>query len=215
MLQTTSKLSDNRFYRALKELTRILHNDTLSRKSYDFLFNMTTDNVKVIPAYFNVSTLEFLNRPVMNDTIFLFSFYRCSFDKFKLKLEKSINDLINSTNITSEGREVDLIGGLIILEQFSENVALNIIKGELKLALFFAEIELLNKNIIFESETTGGKDILYLFKYDDENVFIKKEILSLFKGREDFILDIYRGIFEEARSFKEESAKKILDKAIA
>lgn len=215
MLQTTSKLSDNRFYRALKELTRILHNDTLSRKSYDFLFNMTTDNVKVIPAYFNVSTLEFLNRPVMNDTIFLFSFYRCSFDKFKLKLEKSINDLINSTNITSEGREVDLIGGLIILEQFSENVALDIIKGELKLALFFAEIELLNKNIIFESETTGGKDILYLFKYDDENVFIKKEILSLFKGREDFILDIYRGIFEEARSFKEESAKKILDKAIA
>mgnify|MGYP000912905709 FL=1 len=215
MLQTTSKLSDNRFYRALKELTRILHNDTLSRKSYDFLFNMTTDNVKVIPAYFNVSTLEFLNRPVMNDTIFLFSFYRCSFDKFKLKLEKSINDLINSTNITSEGREVDLIGGLIILEQFSENVALDIIKGELKLALFFAEIELLNKNIIFESETTGGKDILYLFRYDDENVFIKKEILSLFKGREDFILDIYRGIFEEARSFKEESAKKILDKAIA
>lgn len=215
MLQTTSKLSDNRFYRALRELTRILHNDTLSRKSYDFLFNMTTDNVKVIPAYFNVSTLEFLNRPVMNDTIFLFSFYRCSFDKFKLKLEKSINDLINSTNITSEGREVDLIGGLIILEQFSENVALDIIKGELKLALFFAEIELLNKNIIFESETTGGKDILYLFKYDDENVFIKKEILSLFKGREDFILDIYRGIFEEARSFKEESAKKILDKAIA
>lgn len=74
---------------------------------------------------------------------------------------------------------------------------------------------MLNKKIIFESETTGGKDILYLFKYDDENVFIKKEILSLFKGREDFILDIYRGIFEEARSFKEESAKKILDKAIA
>lgn len=215
MLQTTSKLSDNRFYRALKELTKILHNDTLSRKSYDFLFNMTTDNVKVIPAYFNVSTLEFSNRPVMNDTIFLFSFYRCSFDKFKLKLEKSINDLMNSTNITSEGREVDLIGGLIILEQFSENVALDIIKGELTLASFFLEIELLNEKIIFESETTGGKDILYLFKYDDENVFIKKEILSLFKGREDFILDIYRGIFEEARSFKEESAKKILDKAIA
>lgn len=41
MLQTTSKLSDNRFYRALKELTKILHDDTLSRKSYDFLFNMT------------------------------------------------------------------------------------------------------------------------------------------------------------------------------
>lgn len=215
MLQTTSKLSDNRFYRALKELTKILHNDTLSRKSYDFLFNMTTDNVKVIPAYFNVSTLEFSNRPVMNDTIFLFSFYRCSFDKFKLKLEKSINDLMNSTNITSEGREVDLIGGLIILEQFSENVALDIIKGELTLASFFSEIELLNKKIIFESETTEGKDILYLFKYNDENVFIKKEILSLFKGREDFILDIYKGIFEEARSFKEESAKKILNKVIA
>lgn len=215
MLQTKSKLSDNRFYRALKELTKILQDDTLSRMSYDFLFNMTTDNVKVIPAYFNVSTLEFSNRPVMNDTIFLFSFYRCSFDKFKLKLEKSINDLINSTNITSEGREVDLIGGLIILEQFSENVALDIIKGELILSSFFAEIELLNKNIIFESETTEGKDILYLFKYDDENIFIKKEILSLFKGREDFILDIYRGIFEEAISFKEESAKKILDKAIA
>lgn len=74
---------------------------------------------------------------------------------------------------------------------------------------------MLNKNIIFESETTEGKDILYLFKYDDENVFIKKEILSLFKGREDFILDIYKGIFEEAISFKEESAKKILNKVIA
>lgn len=210
MLQTTSKLSDNRFYRALKELTRILQDDTLSRKSYDFLFNMTTDNVKTIQTYFNVSTLEFSNRPVINDTIFLFSFYRCSFDKFKLKLEKSINNLINSTNITSEGREIDLSSGSVILEQFSENVALDIIKGELTLASFFAEIELLNKNIIFESESTEGKDLLYLFKYDDENIFIKKEILSLFKGREDFILDIYSGIFEEARTFKEEMASRLV-----
>lgn len=210
MLQTTSKLSDNRFYRALKELTRILQDDTLSRKSYDFLFNMTTDNDKVIQTYFNVSTLEFSNRLVINDTIFLFSFYRCSFDKFKLKLEKSINNLINSTNITSEGREIDLSSGSVILEQFSENVALDIIKGELTLASFFAEIELLNKNIIFESETTKGKDVLYLFKYDDENIFIKKEILSLFKGRENFILDIYTGIFEEARAFKEEMASKLV-----
>jgi len=210
MLQTTSKLSDNRFYRALKELTRILQDDTLSRKSYDFLFNMTTDSVKTIQTYFNVSTLEFSNRPVINDTIFLFSFYRCSFDKFKLKLEKSINNLINSTNITSEGREIDLSSGSVILEQFSENVALDIIKEELTLASFFAEIELLNKNIIFESESTEGKDLLYLFKYDDENIFIKKEILSLFKGREDFILDIYSGIFEEARTFKEEMASRLV-----
>lgn len=215
MLQTTSKLSGNRFYRALKELTRILKDDTLSRESYDFLFNMTNDNDKVIQTYFNVSTLEFSNRPVINDTIFLFSFYRCGFDKFKLKLEKSINDLINSANITSEGRGIELSSGSVILEQFSENAALDIIKLELTLATFFTEIELLNKNIIFESETTEGKDILYLFKYDDENVFIKKEILSLFKGREDFILDIYKGIFEEAISFKEESAKKILNKVIA
>lgn len=210
MLQTTSKLSDNRFYRALKELTRILQDDTLSRKSYDFLFNMTNDNNKVIPTYFNVSTLEFSNRPIMNDTIFLFSFYRCSFDKFKLKLEKSINDLINSTNITSEGREIDLSSGSVILEQFSENVALDIIKEELTLASFFAEMELLNKNIIFESEATEGKDILYLFKYDDKNIFIKKEILSLFKGRENFILDIYNGIFDEARTFKEEMASRLV-----
>lgn len=210
MLQTTSKLSDNRFYRALKELTRILQDDTLSRKSYDFLFNMTTDNDKVIQTYFNVSTLEFSNRLVINDTIFLFSFYRCSFDKFKLKLEKSINNLINSTNITSEGREIDLSSGSVILEQFSENVALDIIKGELTLASFFAEIELLNKNIIFESETTEGKDVLYLFKYDDENIFIKKEILSLFKGRENFVLDIYTGIFEEAKAFKEQMASRLV-----
>ena len=210
MLQTTSKLSDNRFYRALKELTKILHDDTLSRKSYDFLFNMTNDNNKVIQTYFNVSTLEFSNRPVINDTIFLFSFYRCSFDKFKLKLEKSINNLINSTNITSEGREIDLSSGSVILEQFSENVALDIIKGELTLASFFAEIELLNKNIIFESESTEGKDILYLFKYDDENIFIKKEILSLFKGRENFVLDIYTGIFEEAKAFKEQMASRLV-----
>lgn len=210
MLQTTSKLSDNRFYRALKELTRILQDDTLSRKSYDFLFNMTNDNEKVIQTYFNVSTLEFSNRLVINDTIFLFSFYRCSFDKFKLKLEKSINNLINSTNITSEGREIDLSSGSVILEQFSENVALDIIKGELTLASFFAEIELLNKKIIFESETTKGKDVLYLFKYDDENIFIKKEILSLFKGRENFILDVYTGIFEEARAFKEEMASRLV-----
>lgn len=210
MLQTTSKLSDNRFYRALKELTRILQDDTLSRKSYDFLFNMTTDNDKVIQTYFNVSTLEFSNRLVINDTIFLFSFYRCSFDKFKLKLENSINNLINSTNITSRGREIDLSSGSVILEQFSENVALDIIKGELTLASFFAEIELLNKNIIFESETTKGKDVLYLFKYDDENIFIKKEILSLFKGRENFILDVYTGIFEEARAFKEEMASRLV-----
>lgn len=210
MLQTTRKLSDNRFYRALKELTRILQDDTLSRKSYDFLFNIITDNVKTIQTYFNVSTLEFSNRPVINDTIFLFSFYRCSFDKFKLKLEKSINNLINSTNITSEGREIDLSSGSVILEQFSENVALDIIKGELTLASFFAEIELLNKNIIFESESTEGKDLLYLFKYDDENIFIKKEILSLFKGKEDFILDIYSGIFEEARTFKEEMASRLV-----
>lgn len=210
MLQTRSKLSDNRFYRALKELTRILQDDTLSRKSYDFLFNMTTDNVKTIQTYFNVSTLEFSNRPVINDTIFLFSFYRCSFDKFKLKLEKSINDLIKSTNITTESREIDLSSGSVILEQFSENVALDIIKGELTLATFFAEIELLNKNIIFESETTEGIDVIYLFKYNDENIFIKKEILSLFKGREDFVLDIYTGIFDEARTFKEEMASRLV-----
>ena len=210
MLQTTSKLSDNRFYRALKELTRILQDDTLSRKSYDFLFNMTNDNEKVIQTYFNVSTLEFSNRPVINDTIFLFSFYRCGFDKFKLKLEKSINDLINSTNITIEGRGIELSSGSVILEQFSENVALDIIKGELTLATFFTEIELLNKNIIFESETTEGKDVLYLFKHDDENIFIKKEISNLFKGREDFILDIYRGIFEEARDFKKEMASRLV-----
>ena len=210
MLQTTSKLSDNRFYRALKELTRILQDDTLSRKSYDFLFNMTNDNEKVIQTYFNVSTLEFSNRPVINDTIFLFSFYRCGFDKFKLKLEKSINDLINSTNITSEGRGIELSSGSVILEQFSENVALDIIKGELTLATFFTEIELLNKNIILESETTEGKDVLYLFKHDDENIFIKKEISNLFKGREDFILDIYRGIFEEARDFKKEMASRLV-----
>ena len=210
MLQTTSKLSDNRFYRALKELTRILQDDTLSRKSYDFLFNMTNDNEKVIQTYFNVSTLEFSNRPVINDTIFLFSFYRCGFDKFKLKLEKSINDLINSTNITSEGRGIELSSGSVILEQFSENVALDIIKGELTLATFFTEIELLNKNIIFESETTEGKDVLYLFKHDDENIVIKKEISNLFKGREDFILDIYRGIFEEARDFKKEMASRLV-----
>lgn len=210
MLQTTSKLSDNRFYRALKELTKILHDDTLSRKSYDFLFNMTNDNNKVIQTYFNVSTLEFSNRPVINDTIFLFSFYRCGLGKFKLKLEKSINDLINSTNITSEGRGIELSSGSVILEQFSENVALDIIKGELTLASFFAEIELLNKNIIFESETTEGKDVLYLFKYDDENIFIKKEILSLFKGRENFVLDIYTGIFEEAKAFKEQMASRLV-----
>lgn len=210
MLQTTSKLSDNRFYRALKELTKILQDDTLSRTSYYFLFNMTTDNNKVIQAYFNVSTLEFSNRPVMNDTIFLFSFYRYSFDKFKLKLEKSINDLINSTNITTESRKIDLSSGSVILEQFSENVALDIIKGELTLATFFAEIELLNKNIIFESETTEGIDVIYLFKYNDENIFIKKEILSLFKGREDFVLDIYTGIFDEARTFKEEMASRLV-----
>lgn len=210
MLQTTSKLSDNRFYRALKELTRILQDDTLSRKSYDFLFNMTNDNEKVIQTYFNVSTLEFSNRPIINDTIFLFSFYRCGFDKFKLKLEKSINDLINSTNITSDGRGIGLSSGSVILEQFSENVALDIIKGELTLATFFTEIELLNKNIIFESETTEGEDVLYLFKHDDENIFIKKEISNLFKGREDFILDIYRSIFEEARDFKKEMASRLV-----
>lgn len=68
----------------------------------------------------------------------------------------------------------------------------------------------MNKNIIFESESTEGKDLLYLFKYDDENVFIKKEILSLFKGREDFILDVYSGIFEEARTFKEEMASRLV-----
>lgn len=100
--------------------------------------------------------------------------------------------------------------GSVILEQFSENVALDIIKGELTLATFFTEIELLNKNIIFESETTEGKDVLYLFKHDDENIFIKKEISNLFKGREDFILDIYRGIFEEARDFKKEMASRLV-----
>lgn len=210
MLQTTSKLSDNRFYRALKELTKILQDDTLSRTSYDFLFNMVTDDVKVIPAYFNVSTLEFSDRPVINDTIYLFSFYRCSFDKFKLKLEESINKLINSTNITSEGREIDLSSGSVILEQFSENIALDIIKEELTLASFFTNVEFLNKNVTFESETTGGKDVLYLFKYDDENIFIKKEILSLFKGRENFVLDIYNGIFEEARAFKKEMASRLI-----
>lgn len=210
MLQTTSKLSDNRFYRALKELTKILQDDTLSRTSYDFLFNMATDDVKVIPAYFNVSTLEFSDRPVINDTIYLFSFYRCSFDKFKLKLEESINKLINSTNITSEGREIDLSSGSVILEQFSENIALDIIKEELTLASFFTNVEFLNKNVTFESETTGGKDVLYLFKYDDENIFIKKEILSLFKGRENFVLDIYNGIFEEARAFKKEMASRLI-----
>ena len=72
------------------------------------------------------------------------------------------------------------------------------------MASFFGEAEFLSKNIVFETDETRGKDVLYLFKYDSENVFIKKEILNLFKGRECFILDIYKGIFEEARAFREE-----------
>lgn len=204
MLQTTIKLTDNRFYQALKELTRISLDDDLARKSYDFLFNMTTQDNIPIQTYFNVSTMEFSNRPVSNDTIFLFSFFRGDLGKFKSKLEKAVNDLIESTNITTDRREVELSNGSLILEQFSDNIALDIIKRQLTLASFLAEDELLKKNITFETEITEGKDVLYLFKYDDENIFVKKEILSLFKGREDFILDVYNGIFEEARIFKKE-----------
>ena len=94
MLQTTKKLSDNRFYRALKELTKISLDDNLARNSYDFLVNMTVGDEKTIKTYFNVSTLEFSNRPIVNDTLFLFSFFKMSFEKFKVKLEKRVDELI-------------------------------------------------------------------------------------------------------------------------
>ena len=204
MLQTTKKLSDNRFYRALKELTKISLDDNLARNSYDFLVNMTVGDEKTIKTYFNVSTLEFYNRPIVNDTLFLFSFFKMSFEKFKVKLEKRVDELIASKNINSDNSTILLSSGDFVLEQFSENIAIEIIKSELSLASFFGEAEFLSKNIVFETDETRGKDVLYLFKYDSENVFIKKEILNLFKGRECFILDIYKGIFEEARSFREE-----------
>ena len=204
MLQTTKKLSDNRFYRALKELTKISLDDNLARNSYDFLVNMTVGDEKTIKTYFNVSTLEFSNRPIINDTLFLFSFFKMSFEKFKVKLEKRVNELIASKNINSDNSTILLSSGDFVLEQFSENIAIEIIKSELSLASFFGEAEFLSKNIVFETDETRGKDVLYLFKYDSENVFIKKEILNLFKGRECFILDIYKGIFEEARAFREE-----------
>lgn len=204
MLQTTKKLSDNRFYRALKELTKISLDDNLARNSYDFLVNMTVGDEKIIKTYFNVSTLEFSNRPIVNDTLFLFSFFKMSFEKFKVKLEKRVDELIASKNINSDNSTILLSSGDFVLEQFSENIAIEIIKSELSLASFFGEAEFLSKNIVFETDETRGKDVLYLFKYDSENVFIKKEILNLFKGRECFILDIYKGIFEEARSFREE-----------
>ena len=204
MLQTTKKLSDNRFYRALKELTKISLDDNLARNSYDFLVNMTVGDEKTIKTYFNVSTLEFSNRPIVNDTLFLFSFFKMSFEKFKVKLEKRVDELIASKNINSDNSTILLSSGDFVLEQFSENIAIEIIKSELSLASFIGEAEFLSKNIEFETDETRGKDVLYLFKYDSENVFIKKEILNLFKGRECFILDIYKGIFEEARSFREE-----------
>jgi hypothetical protein len=204
MLQTTKKLSDNRFYRALKELTKISLDDNLARNSYDFLVNMTVGDEKTIKTYFNVSTLEFSNRPIVNDTLFLFSFFKMSFEKFKVKLEKRVDELIASKNINSDNSTILLSSGDFVLEQFSENIAIEIIKSELSLASFFGEAEFLSKNIVFETDETRGKDVLYLFKYDSENVFIKKEILNLFKGRECFILDIYKGIFEEARAFREE-----------
>lgn len=204
MLQTTKKLSDNRFYRALKELTKISLDDNLARNSYDFLVNMTVGYEKTIKTYFNVSTLEFSNRPIINDTLFLFSFFKMSFEKFKVKLEKRVDELIASKNINSDNSTILLSSGDFVLEQFSENIAIEIIKSELSLASFFGEAEFLSKNIVFETDETRGKDVLYLFKYDSENVFIKKEILNLFKGRECFILDIYKGIFEEARAFREE-----------
>ena len=204
MLQTTKKLSDNRFYRALKELTKISLDDNLARNSYDFLVNMTVGDEKTIKTYFNLSTLEFSNRPIVNDTLFLFSFFKMSFEKFKVKLEKRVDELIASKNINSDNSKILLSSGDFVLEQFSENIAIEIIKSELSLASFFGEAEFLSKNIVFETDETRGKDVLYLFKYDSENVFIKKEILNLFKGRECFILDIYKGIFEEARAFREE-----------
>ena len=204
MLQTTKKLSDNRFYRALKELTKISLDDNLARNSYDFLVNMTVGDEKTIKTYFNVSTLEFSNRPIVNDTLFLFSFFKMSFEKFKVKLEKRVDELIASKNINSDNSTILFSSGDFVLEQFSENIAIEIIKSELSLASFFGEAEFLSKNIVFETDETRGKDVLYLFKYDSENVFIKKEILNLFKGRECFILDIYKGIFEEARAFREE-----------
>ena len=204
MLQTTKKLSDNRFYRALKELTKISLDDNLARNSYDFLVNMTVGDEKTIKTYFNVSTLEFSNRPIVNDTLFLFSFFKMSFEKFKVKLEKRVDELIASKNINSDNSTILLSSGDFVLEQFSENIAIEIIKYELSLASFFGEAEFLSKNIVFETDETRGKDVLYLFKYDSENVFIKKEILNLFKGRECFILDIYKSIFEETRAFRKE-----------
>ena len=193
MLQTTKKLSDNRFYRALKELTKISLDDNLARNSYDFLVNMTVGDEKTIKTYFNVSTLEFSNRPIVNDTLFLFIFFKMSFEKFKVKLEKRVDELIASKNINSDNSTILLSSGDFVLEQFSENIAIEIIKSELSLASFFGEAEFLSKNIVFETDETRGKDVLYLFK-----------ILNLFKGRECFILDIYKGIFEEARAFRED-----------
>lgn len=175
MLQTTKKLSDNRFYRALKELTKISLDDNLLRNSYDFLVNMTVGDEKTIKTYFNVSTLEFSNRPIVNDTLFLFSFFKMSFEKFKVKLEKRVDELIASKNINSDNSTILLSSGDFVLEQFSENIAIEIIKSELSLASFFGEAEFLSKNIVFETDETRGKDVLYLFKYDSENVFIKKK----------------------------------------
>ena len=110
-------------------------------------------------------------------------------------MQEVIDGLLESKNNENELDSIYIDSGKVILEQFSEKTILKILSSNLTLATFFAEKELFEKEIVFETDIISGKNILYLFKICDEKIYINKNILSCFSNKKDFILNFYKEIF--------------------
>lgn len=196
MVIERKQFKEDRFYSSIKNLTRIINDDSLIESTCDTISSFFIScKGKFLDLYWNSSTNEFFDRGVPNETIFLTSIYKVDSEYLKSKLQEVIDGLLESKNNENELDSIYIDSGKVILEQFSEKTILKILSSNLTLATFFAEEELFEKEIVLETDIVSGKNIFYLFKICDEKIYINKNILSCFSNKKDFILNFYKEIF--------------------
>lgn len=196
MVIERKQFKDDRFYSSIKNLTRIINDDVLMESACGTISSFFIScRGEFLDLYWNSSTNEFFDRGVSNETIFLTSIYKVDSGYLKSKLQDVIDSLLESKNNENELDSIYIDSGKLILEQFSENTIFKILSNNLTLVAFFAEEELLKKEIVLETDIISGKNILYLFKICDEKIYINKNILSCFSNKKDFILNFYKEIF--------------------
>ena len=198
-MKQSRPIKTNRFYSSIKKLTEIITDDNLSEEAYQsVLFFFKTSKYKYVDLYWNASTNELMDCGVPNETIFLTCICRKNKKYLIDNIKKAINILLESQNKIDIKEHMYIDSGKYILEQFSDNTVFEIISSELYLLAYLAKKEMLKKEIVLEtisSEFIEGENILYLFKYDKDRIFIKKEIVDFFNNKGEDVILFYKNIF--------------------